>query len=79
MAKPVAERASAAVDIAIDCLAPAEVTLQRKSADAVFFGQHSEHIEPQLLKFTVPVRYLAQCNDLRTVGNGDIGNSNCIF
>ena len=62
-------RATFSVDIAIDCLAAAEVSLQRKGTHAVFLYQHLKYIKPQLLKFLISVGCLTQGNDLYLIGD----------
>lgn len=53
------------MNIAVDCLAPAEITLQRKGPDAVSFDQNLKHIQLQPLKLCVSVGRFTQSCDLR--------------
>ena len=72
-------RACFAVNVPVDRLAGAGICLQRKGPHAVFLSLNLQYIEPQLLKFPVSVRRLAQRDDLRFIGNGQRRNIDGVF
>ena len=72
-------RAVRAVNITVDCLAAAEVSLQCKGTHAVFFYQHLKYIQPQLLKFLVSVGRLTQGDNLCFIGDSQFGNRCGVF
>ena len=57
----------------------AELTHQRKGPHAVFLCLNLQYIEPQLLKFPVSMRRLAQRDDLRFIGDSQLGNGDGVF